>query len=281
LDTLYKAGLLNNLAGIVGTSVGGLNACALAAGLYSARGTAVLAEAWGRITQDTDVYTPSATEILERPLAHIADAVGCVRSLFTTPSAFSSEPLQGLVSEVFGDLTTEEIEKVTGIKLRVRACKAKSVDTLYGRLKDMALCTSAIEGVFPPHLGYSDGGAVDNAPIGYALDQGAEQVIVVYCGPEDSSKPTEDVRVGPETPVPSTDTGIKLLLDYLQGVVERGESDADREAQDARERGVEIIDCYPPEQTGSSLDFRPRGLWERGQAEGNQAVLVAQNLGWL
>jgi hypothetical protein len=45
-------------------------------------------------------------------------------------------------------------------------------------------------------------------------------------------------------------------------------------------KGASVIDCYPLTDTGNFLDFRERGLWERGMAEAQPAVQAAKAAGW-
>lgn len=284
LDALESAGLLRGLAGIVGTSVGGLNACALAVGLAQGRGVALVREAWSRIQKDEDVYKPSLTALVARPWAHPLDAMGVAKGFLSGRAACSTEPLEKLVRDLLGGWSTEKIKGLGGPELYTRALSydRKRAETLCGDLVPMALATSAIEGVFQRRWGYGDGGAVDNEPIGVAVAKGATEILVVFCGPESPNQFTSSVgmRVADEQDKSSA-TGLDDAIATLNGLVDRGEALADEEATRAEKAGVSVVYCYPEEPTGSALDFTERGLWAMGQMMAKKAIEAAKAKGWI
>lgn len=283
LCALADAGLLKGIAGIVGTSVGGINACLLGAGLLRGDITAVIKDAWAAITKDEDIYKPGLTAVIEHPALHPLDDAGLTHGFLFGQAACDTEPLAELAKKFLGGLTTDQVELAQGVKIRARALnyQAQEADTLKGELAAMALCTSAIEGIFPRRWGYGDGGAVDNAPIDEALSQGADQIIVVYCGPanpEKADRPDVSVFMSATPPAPST--GLKDALGFLAGVTAANEDLVDQAAARAEAQGVQVVYCFPSSPTGSALDFSERGLWQRGLTESAPAIAQAKALGW-
>ena len=281
LEALYRAGLLNDLSGIVGTSVGGLNACVLAAGLAQAQGIDLLKSTWAAIQKDEDIYRPSVVGVAASPWWNVLSILGLARSFVWGPGALDRSALETLCAKVFGELTTNDIKGKTGLVLMTRAYNYEEglVHTLQGRLQDMALATSAIEGAFPSWQGYGDGGAGDNAPIDAALALGAEQILVVYTGPDRPAPLRGPIflgKVGAQTHT----TGLANIEDVAAHITMANEDLVDQEAQAAIARGVSVIGCYPLTDTGNFLDFRERGLWERGVAEAQTAIQAAKGAGW-
>ena len=282
LENLYKSGVLNNLVGIVGTSVGGLNAVALAAGLAQGKGTDVLKMTWSMISKDENVYTPSITAITANPLLHIPEELGGATGVILGCGFCSTDPLKSLVDGVLGSMTTDEVKAKTGIDVYVRAYdNSKGQDvTLQGRLVDMGLATSAIEVLFPAYKGFSDGGISNNSPINIALNTQADQIVVVYCGPEDPGQSYAPQTIDQNTPDPNT-KALSVALGYLSHITQANEALVDSIATAAEQNGIEVIYCYPTKDTGSSLDFSSVELYARGLAESGQAVVVAQTMGWI
>jgi predicted acylesterase/phospholipase RssA len=280
LSALEEAGLLADLDGIVGTSVGGLDACALALGLAQNKGTQVLQEAWGMIQKDEDVYTPGLTHFsFWNPL----DVARLAWNALFKPGLCSSDPLKHIVARIMGEWTSPQIEKACGIKLMVRAFHyALGVEeTLQGRLQDMALATSAIEAVFPSHMGYGDGGVMDNAPMDVALAHKARQILVVYCSAE---RPSNRPRPPVSLPVPgpaTKGTAIQNALDLLGHLTTANEDLVSQAADQAEKKGVQVVHCFPAASTGSALDFSERGLWQRGREESKTAIAKAEAFRWL
>ncbi len=283
IDSLHKAGLLDGLTGIVGTSVGGLNACALGVGLAQGLGTKVLLDAWAHVTKDEDIYKPSITAVQQNPWWHWSDVLGLAKGFLFGRAACSTDPLEGFLRNFLDGWSTERITAAGGPKVFVRALcyNHQRPETLCGDLVPMALATSAIEGVFPRRWGYGDGGAVDNEPVSVALANGAKQILVVFCAPEDpetagKQSPTV-LRDGSDS---SKTTGLDDAKAVLGSLVALGEARASEEAERAEADGVQVVYCFPPSDTGSSLDFAPRGLLERGRTEAAKAIEDAKNLDW-
>ena len=284
LDALAQAGLLSDLAGIVGTSVGGINACLLGASLAQGRGAGGVIQAWAAIQKDEDIYKPSLTAILGKWWAHPFDVLGAAKGFLFGPAAVDTTPLADLAHKFLDGWNTDRVQSITGIQVRARALNYSTgvADTLKGDMVAMVLCTSAIEGVFPRRWQYGDGGAVDNCPIDVALANGGQQILVVYCGPEDPL-PIE----APEVAVDSThedkngSTGLKDGLAVLSSITQMNETMVDQAATAAELKGLcRVVHCYPTESTGSALDFTERGLLQRGQQEAAKAITEAKALGW-
>lgn len=285
LYALEQAGVLAGISGIVGTSVGGMNACVLGMGIAKGTGAIELKKAWDGIQKNTDVYTPDLGATAEHPWAHPIDCAAMTHGFLFGPSTVSTEPLANFVEKTLGDWSTEKILMAGGPVVLVRAYhyETHKATTLCGDLVPMALATSAIEGVFPRRWGYGDGGAVDNEPIGVALKRGAKQILVVYCGPEapeDNENPSPTLMFK-DTPDPKTSTGLKDALAIVQGITTQNEAMADEAAGRAEQDGAQIVYCFPPSDTGSALDFSERGLWDRGVKEAQKAIEDAKKLGWI
>lgn len=278
---LWKAGLLEGLAGIVGTSVGGLDACVISAGMVQGRGLDLLQQCWANIQADSDIYTPGVTQLLDHPFLNVLTLMGAARSFAWGPGALDRSPLEKLTLNALGDLTTDQVRAKTGIELLVRAYdyKAGQVRSLQGSLRDMALATSAIEGAFPSWQGFGDGGASDNAPIDVALARGANQIMVVYCAPDDPRAPDDPYIIGP-VGAQTHGTGLNNVLRLMQNITKANEAIVAQQAQAAIAQGLQLVECYPPTDTGNFLDFRERGLWARGLAESAPAIAAAKALGW-
>ena len=282
-EALEASGLLHDLKVLVGTSVGGLNACAYAAGRAQGKGVEVLKNAWASISKNTDIYSPDLLADLGHPWLHPIDTAQEIHGFVWGAGALNTDALASVVKEALGVWTTDQILASTGITLRVRAMhyERNRAETLDGDLAAMALATSAIEGIFPARFGYGDGGAVDNEPIDTALGLGAGRILVVFCGPEDPTSnedPKATVRLSDPPPAPRT--GLANALATLQGITQRGEALADEAASRAEAQGVEVIYCYPKVDTGNALDFSPRGLYEIGQKAAEDAIAQAKALGW-
>lgn len=281
LESIEAARLLKGISGIVGTSVGGLNACVLALGLSRGEGVTLLKQAWDSIQKDEDVYTPSVPKLQASPWQNAFSILGVAKNFVWGPGAVDRTALENLTLKFLGDATTDEIKQITGIDVLVRAYKYKAgqVHSLQGSLRDMALATSAIEGAFPSWQGYGDGGAGDNAPIDVALSRGAKQILVIYCSPDDPKSSDTPVILGPVGNQTHT-TGISNILAVAENITKDNENLVAQAAASAAKNGVELIECYPSSDTGNFLDFKKRGLWERGKAESLLAIQAAIALGW-
>ena len=284
-DVLHQAGLLDGLEGIVGTSVGGLNGCMLAVGLAQGLGAGPLLEAWHKIKGNGDIYTPDLAAAVAHPWAHPIDDAVMTDGFFRGPAACKVDPLVKLVTEYLGGWSTEKVQAADGPLTLTRAVSPDGLraQTLRGDFVPMALGTSAIPAVFPPQWGRTDGGAVDNEPIDVALAMGAEEIIVLFCGPEDPASSANDdpVTVRVTDPEPPAITGFQNCLRQMQGLTQRGESLADQAATRAEAAGVKVLWVYPRKDTGSALDFEPGNREALGVEAGQLALQDARALGWL
>lgn len=279
---LVDAGLKFDL--IVGTSVGGMNACVLGMGIAQGKGGQSLKDAWARISKDEDVYSPSLTETVAHPALHPVNCAVMAHEFIHGAGACKTDALEALVKDVCGDWSTTAIEKAGGPEVMVRALSygAGRGETLQGLLWMMALATSAIEGIFPKRFGFGDGGAVDNEPVDIALDKGCDQIVVIYCTPE-KTEATErpSIILDAAFPqVPST-SGLQNAMAVLAGITSANEDLVDQAATAAEANGVKVVHICPDKDNGSALDFTERGMWADGEAKAASFIAQFKQIGWI
>lgn len=265
LSKLHENGELGSLQVIVGNSAGALNAGLYGLGLMRGVGTQTLYAAWERIKRTEDIYTPALPPTAGLVLNPFAPSyLNGLRRFFFGPGFADTTPLKKLAEEIFGTWTAQDVYERTGVSIFVRAFNygTGKVETLGGamRLADMALASSAIEGIFPAHnvngVEYGDGGLLDNAPMDVALELGADNVRIIYCAPEKSDE-VEPPKTG--------------LLRALRAVGRAIEAHEERVWEECQKRpGVVWAHYYPSQDTGSFLDFSKRGLWEQGRNDASQ-----------
>lgn len=260
LDTGYGAGDVKLIAG---TSVGALNGCLYAVGLMKGVGSDLLFQAWNEIQRTEDVYTPALPPTpakLMNPL--YPSYMNGLRRFVFGPGFCDVTPLQRLVKKYLGDVTAQDVFEKTGVSIFVRAFNYQTgeVETLGGAtsLYDMAMASSAIEGIFPAHniggVDYGDGGLLDNAPMDVLIELGADDIHIIYCAPEKG--------ISEERPT----TGFSRTLRALGRAIEEHEERVWEECQ--KKIGVTWHHHYAESSTGSFLDFSKRGLFLRGIREG-------------
>jgi|GEM_PF-127352 len=156
---------------VYGASVGAINGAGFA-GRPDAAGVEHLATIWRRITRD-DVF----------PQGRVPTPW---RFLQQRPAVHSNEGLRRIVEH---GLTFERIEDAA-VHLEVVATALSDGRAHWfteGPAAEALLASSALPALLPPvEIGgeqFVDGGVVDNVPIGRAIDQGAERVFVLLCGP--------------------------------------------------------------------------------------------------
>lgn len=149
---------------IVGTSVGALNACALAYGSFSA-----LKYIWRSIEGRSDVLS---------------------YAFWKTKGLFSTTPLRGILKEV-----------TSGVKAHREAASCTvNIDTgeiLYASNRKLIKkeyleyteCSTLIPFFMEPVKGYwFDGGIRENTPLSYAIERGARRVTVLAASPLNSDQ---------------------------------------------------------------------------------------------
>jgi predicted acylesterase/phospholipase RssA len=283
LFNLELHGLLKGITHVYANSAGSLNAGILLKSLLDRGNASLLKEAWDAITKDEDVYTPGFTAVALHPWAHPISEAQICHGLINGQSAFDNSPLQALVKKYMGDTSTKEIEEKLGIIYRARAYHNEEGQRriLAGMLRHMALCSSAIEGAFPPHLGFSDGGPVENNPAGDAIDAGADEILVVYCGAESPRPNDEAFWLDDFTPPAAMKTGVQVCLGVLSNITTINEAMTEARLEKFEKAGGKVVECYSRVSVpGSILDFSKQGRWDLGANAAELAAIDAAKLGW-
>ena len=262
LFALHELGYAEAASILVGTSVGGLNACALAMSMAQGLGADLLRDAWSKIKANSDVYYPDMPPA-GLPLT-LPRYLGALRSFIWGESLCDTEALGRLCQWVFAEDTADQVKSATGQDVYTRAFNyvTGQAETLGGsmKLKDMARATSAIEGVFPDHMingqPYGDGGLLDNQPVDIAIEKGATHVIVVYCAPDGSPKdPGQDDSK-------NRVTGMARALRAMDRAIASHEDEV--WARCAAHPEVKFMPIYPAMDTGPVLDFTNQRLFQDG-----------------
>lgn len=155
---------------VVGTSVGAVNACALARTAWpgSVHALAVL---WSQVHR---------RQVFPVSLGGALLAVGGARDHIVSDRAFKN-----LLADHLGDLHLEDGALPVHV-VATDAATGKEVVLSEGPAVELAMASAAIPGVFPPVTvdGRSlfDGGLVDNTPISVAVELGADLVYALPTG---------------------------------------------------------------------------------------------------
>jgi NTE family protein len=172
LRALIEAGIEPDV--LIGTSVGALNAAAIAADPTPA-GVDLLAYVWTSLHGD-DLFPGTRVQRVMhfvRRGDHLYSNDG-IRALIRKLSVRSFEEMQKPLSIVAANLRT-------------------GAEHLFesGPIAPPLIATTALPGIFPPVLIdgelYVDGGIVNNVPISVAVEMGARRIYVLTCG---APKPT-------------------------------------------------------------------------------------------
>lgn len=163
LQALFEAGVAPDL--LVGTSVGAMNAAAIA-GEPTVEGARKLAAAWQRTRR-----------------ADVLPAWGWRRvSALYRKALYSNHGLRALIESCVSYGLIEE----AAVPLRVVTTSLETGQERVlssGPAVDAVLASTAIPGVYPPVLvggeRLVDGGIVDNIPVRPAVDEGADEVFVL------------------------------------------------------------------------------------------------------
>jgi NTE family protein len=172
MRALIESGIVPDL--LVGTSVGALNAAAVAAD-PTPSGVDRLAEVWLSLRGD-DLF----------PGSRVQRALHFVRK---GDHLYSNEGIRALVAKL-PVRSFEEMQRPLSI---VAANLRTGSEHIFeqGPLAPALLATTALPGIFAPVLLdgelYVDGGIVNNVPISYAVEMGARRIYVLTCG---AAKPT-------------------------------------------------------------------------------------------
>jgi NTE family protein len=156
---------------VYGASVGAINAAGYA-GDPTAAGVSSIADRWRRVTRE-DVFpqgrfSPPWRFFQRRDSVH---ANGGLRALIESGLSF---------------------DRLEDAQLRLEVNATSLTDGrnrwfVEGSAVDAILASAALPALLPPVTidgeSFIDGGVVDNVPIGRAIDQGAQRVFVLLCGP--------------------------------------------------------------------------------------------------
>jgi NTE family protein len=172
MRALIEAGVVPDV--LVGTSVGALNAAAIAADPTPA-GVDRLANVWLSLHGD-DLF----------PGTRMQRALHFVRK---GDHLYSNEGIRSLVRRL-PVATFEEMQKpLTIVAANLRTGAEEAFES--GPIAPPLIATTALPGIFPPVLIdgelYVDGGIVNNVPISVAVELGARRIYVLTCG---APKPT-------------------------------------------------------------------------------------------
>lgn len=275
LMALERIGILKLATFMVGTSTGAIQAVLAGMSLYKTGGLAYGAQLWNRVQKNSDVFEPKL------PL----DGFGLksIPALFKlvprlkSKSLVDPKGLRSLLTEACGNLRAEELFDKAKMSVWVTATNrdSRATDLLGGadKMYDMALASSAIPCVFPPHeldgVEYVDGGLLDNHPVDQAVQLGATKIIIIYCDPD----PAEDTPPVPRETVPG------IALDSLDTLFSGAENQMWK-AIDLQEQlnaaiggpTIEYLHIYPLTNTGNMLDFSKTSLLEQGITETLQQI---------
>ncbi|TMK80568.1 MAG: patatin-like phospholipase family protein [Actinobacteria bacterium] len=172
LRALIEAGIVPDV--LIGTSVGALNAAAVAADPTPA-GVDLLADVWLSLHGD-DLF----------PGTRVQRALHFVRK---GDHLYSNDGISALVRKL-RVRSFEEMQKPLSIVAANLRTGAEHVFES-GPIAPPLIATTALPGIFPPVLIdgelYVDGGIVNNVPISVAVELGARRIYVLTCG---APKPT-------------------------------------------------------------------------------------------
>ena len=221
----FHAGALSVLAekgvpvgSVVGTSAGALNAAVFAAGVATGRvkhAARVAEEVWLDHASWSDIVSPSLSELLhgqvpfdaKRIRQMLAEAMGRVLDSNVTPDQAPRGDLhlRVVATDLLGHLKSEEaVDEPTQTTFeRSFAFTAVDFTSSLGRSRilDCATASATFPLLFAPWKvdgrPYLDGGAVNNAPISYAIEPFSTRRLVVVSGqPAEMEPPSSLGAVG-------------------------------------------------------------------------------------
>lgn len=166
LEALFDAGIFPDL--LVGASVGGLNAAAVAADPTPA-GVERLKEIWSGLRSE-DIF----------PGSSLRRAWHYVRADHLYPNTGVRALIERLGVKNFEELNVP----LSVVAANLRTGAERWFDT--GPIAPALLASTALPGIFPPvpidGEPYVDGGVVNNVPISRAVELGATRIYILSCG---------------------------------------------------------------------------------------------------
>ncbi|HTB21602.1 MAG TPA: patatin-like phospholipase family protein [bacterium] len=285
LYTLHEAGVLDGVDAVFSNSVGSINAMLYCAGLMAGQGADFNKEAWQSIRSNTQVISPDFMAIAANPIGH-AIAIGRLgEGVVLGQGALDNGPLKALIKRYASKTTTNDLEARLGIVWRAQ-CYHNGEGRgrlMNGMFYHMAVASSSIELAFPAHLGLSDGGPADNCPAGYAIQGGAEKIVVIYCGSDGPAPTDAPVWVDDSTPEPGL-SAKQVGRSLLENITNINEAEADEELDRAEAAGTQVVRCWSRTPvTGSILQFEDPDMvrWNQGVAAAMLALADAKAYGWV
>jgi NTE family protein len=221
----FHAGAMSVLAeraepvvSVVGTSAGALNAAIFAAGVASGRvkhAARVAKEVWLDHASWSDIVSPSLTELLhgqipfdaKRIRQMLAEAMDRVMDANVAPDQppRADVHLRVVATDLLGHLKSEEDPDEPAQTTFERSFAFTAVDfassTGRARILDCATASATFPLLFAPSKvdgrPYLDGGAVNNAPVSYAIEPFSNRRVVVVSGqPAQIESPSSVGAVG-------------------------------------------------------------------------------------
>ncbi len=248
LARMAEVGLLGRVDAILGTSVGGMNACVTARYMMESSNLQAVVDIWRGIKANKDIYFG------EIPTSIWTGLKTVLGGGLTGDALLDNSPQYALVKK--------HLDGVTDFGVPVY-CVATDYVTHARRLLgpgtpavDMALATSAVPVAFKAYQGkYMDGGCVENLATPTALNLGATKIIAIYCDADSSKMPVT-------APAPtSINTGVAAIASMFQVQSDREFDNLERAKQLRELKGldpIELLHLYPPDHTGDLLEFGQR-----------------------
>ena len=248
LARMAEIGLLRRVDTIIGTSVGGMNACVTARYMDDTPNLQDVVDIWRGIKSNSDIY------LGEMPTSIWTGLKTVLGGGLTGKSILDNTPQY--------DLVKKHLDGITEFRVPVY-CVTTDYVTHARRLLgpgtsavDMALATSAVPVAFKCYQGkYMDGGCVENLAIPTALNLGSSKIVAIYCDADPSKMPVS-------APDPSSiTTGIAALGALFQVQSDREYDNIEKVRQMREIRGqdpIEVIHMYPSGHTGDLLEFGAR-----------------------
>lgn len=225
----YQAGVMSTLKApdlIVGTSVGALNGAA-----YSHVGAGGLLKLWAGIKSRSDVF------------GNRWNPFGMWKE-----SIWTSDPLKKLIDKTIkGNATIPWYAAYTDLN---GEC------ITYGTTKDALLASASLPVLAPPVHGHLvDGGVMENAPLRYAIDLGADDIVVITGR---NLNPYYRPKFDPSSIV---DIAIQSMDCMSQEIMRNDVIDCQRKNNDPSKRQIAIQVIQPPDDFGmGSLEFEPKAI---------------------
>jgi len=258
LKYLYDLGVFPRISLVCGTSVGGLNTLLVGKYLHDFEKAV---DMWTRIKTNKDVFLGMLQ------MNTFFDMWGMFWQLKKTnkgKSLLDPAPLYNLIDLEFKEMMLKDLRVPIMITTTNMSEGEKKVFSTAEhpafKCADLAKATSAIPLAFPGHemaIGemtdlHSDGGIIRNVPVCYAIEAGADRIILIGTSPDKY----------PRKVIKNEALAVALRLpDVIMHANEEASWDAKEDyeklhalAPDKYQK-IKFLDIYPETETGSALDF--------------------------